>query len=79
MYTLLFLLFFTVSMASLPAGAAGEHKEPEQSRTTLNGYISDEETGETLLGANVLVTDTDRGATTNHAGYYIINNVPPGS
>ncbi len=61
---------------SSPA-STGEHEV--QTRTSLNGFIRDAETGETLLGATVLISGTERGATTNTAGYYVINNVPAGS
>ncbi len=53
--------------------------EVPSSRASINGFLRDAETGETLLGANILLEGTGRGATTNHSGYYVINSIPPGS
>ncbi len=39
---------------------------------TISGYVTDESTGESLIGANVFVKDPIRGATTNTYGYYTI-------
>ncbi len=51
--------------------------------TQTSGKISvrvvDEKAGEPLIGANVLIEGTDRGAATNIDGYYDILNVPPGT
>lgn len=54
-------------------------EEELQTRASLNGFIRDTETGETLLGANVYLVDSGRGGTTNNAGYYVINNIPAGT
>ena len=78
-----FVLFFLSVNCILISGHAPEpppsSKEEPQSRASLNGYLRDAETGETLLGANILLEGTGRGSTTNHAGYYIINNIPAGN
>ena len=63
-----------------PSGAnAPTPKEELQSRASVNGFLRDAETGETLLGANILLEGTGRGSTTNHSGYYVINNIPAGA
>ncbi len=41
------------------------------------GKVTDVETGEPLIGANILVNGTNFGAATNVDGEYIILNVPP--
>lgn len=41
------------------------------------GKVTDLETGESLIGANVLINGTNLGAATNVDGEYIILNVPP--
>lgn len=46
---------------------------------TLTGTITDAETGETLPGANVVIEDLSRGASTDGNGEYTIENVPVGS
>ncbi len=71
---LLTLIFFLLS--SLPnfwwnntfAGTTGK----------LAGKITDAQTGEPLVGVNVLIQGTYLGAATDLEGYYYINNIPPG-
>ncbi len=49
-----------------------------QGSGTLNGRIVDKETGEALVGANVLVATTNLGAAADIDGKYSIHNVPAG-
>lgn len=44
----------------------------------LVGTIKDAQTGEPLIGANILIEGTDFGAATNVRGEYVILNIPPG-
>lgn len=44
----------------------------------LSGVIKDAETGEPLVGANVIIEGTSFGAATNIKGEYVILNIPPG-
>jgi outer membrane receptor protein involved in Fe transport len=44
----------------------------------IAGMIKDSQTGEMLIGVNVLVEGTSMGAATNIDGFYAILNVPPG-
>ncbi len=37
---------------------------------TISGYISDNETGEKLIGANIFESNAGRGATSNNYGFY---------
>ncbi|MEX2345281.1 MAG: TonB-dependent receptor [Balneolaceae bacterium] len=48
-----------------------------QERSSVNGYITDMETGETLLMANVAVIEINRGTSSNTAGYYSLTNLRP--
>ncbi len=57
-YTL-FLLFIATSVFS--------------QKYTLSGYIKDKESGEELLGANILVKDKNIGTTTNAYGFYSLS------
>ncbi|MBZ0179730.1 MAG: TonB-dependent receptor [Melioribacteraceae bacterium] len=43
------------------------------------GKVTDLETGEPLIGANVIIDNTSLGAATDENGDYIILNVPPGN
>jgi hypothetical protein len=65
-YLLLCSLF--CMMASIQAGTTGK----------IAGRVSSKETGEPLLGANVIIEGQNRGAVTDLDGGYFILNVPPG-
>lgn len=43
-----------------------------QDKFTLNGYIKDSLSGETLIGANIVVSEQGRGANTNQYGFFSI-------
>ncbi|MCX6150552.1 MAG: TonB-dependent receptor [Ignavibacteriales bacterium] len=43
------------------------------------GIITDEATGEPLVGANIILEGTNLGASTDLNGNYVVLNVPPGS
>ena len=45
----------------------------------ITGVVKDAKTGETLVGANVLIEGTTIGAATNVDGFYVILNVSPGT
>ena len=44
----------------------------------LSGSIKDAQTGEPLIGANIVIEGTNFGAATNVSGEYVILNIPPG-
>lgn len=44
-----------------------------QERYTLSGSVTDQSSGEKILGANVFVKNSSLGATTNEYGYYSLN------
>ena len=45
----------------------------------IAGRVTDHETREAIIGVTVLIDGTSQGAATDLNGYYIINNVSPGS
>tara|TARA_Y100000994_G_scaffold242984_1_gene240631 strand:- start:5933 stop:8341 length:2409 start_codon:yes stop_codon:yes gene_type:complete len=47
-----------------------------QEEYNLSGYIIDSETGETLIGANIYITSSKQGASSNSYGYFSINIKP---
>jgi outer membrane cobalamin receptor len=70
-----------VAAPALPAqtqssGSAG-------ARTVLSadirGLVSDSATGERVVGANVMIAGTNRGAATNVSGFYLVTDVPAGA
>lgn len=44
----------------------------------ITGIVKDASTGESLIGANIILEGTTIGAATDIEGYYVILNVPPG-
>jgi outer membrane receptor for ferrienterochelin and colicin len=65
------LLFAIVSLVCGPVNA--------QTRSRIVGTITDSQTGEGLLGANVIVKGTYLGAASDMDGKYFIINVPVGT
>ncbi len=63
--TIFIVLFLSVTMF---AGTTGK----------ISGYITDQETGEPIVGANIIIEGTYLGASCDLEGYYSINNIPPG-
>jgi len=45
----------------------------------MSGSVIDRETGEPLIGANVIIVGTTMGAATDINGHFVILNVPPGT
>ncbi|HEX7356923.1 MAG TPA: TonB-dependent receptor [Ignavibacteriaceae bacterium] len=64
------LFVFTIILLSVPlfAGTTGK----------ISGYVTDQETGEPIVGANVIIEGTYLGASADLEGYYSISNIPPG-
>ncbi len=44
----------------------------------IAGQVKDSQTGEALIGVNVVIEGTSMGAATNIDGYFVILNIPPG-
>ena len=66
--TLIFLIQFLLNPFKTYAGVTGK----------IAGKVTDFQTGEELIGINVLVEGTTIGAATSIDGTYIINNIEPG-
>jgi len=51
------------------------------SQTTgkISGNVTDADSGEPLIGANIILEGTTQGASTDINGYYFILNIPPGT
>jgi outer membrane receptor protein involved in Fe transport len=63
------LYLITIVLNNLYAGQTGK----------ISGKIIDRDTGDPVIGANILVKDTFFGAAADIEGYYYINNIPPGT
>jgi outer membrane receptor protein involved in Fe transport len=63
------LIIWILSTSLLFAGTTGK----------VSGKVTDKETGEPIIGANIIIEGTYFGAASDLDGYYYINNVPPGT
>ena len=45
---------------------------------SIYGFVTDEATGEALIGANVIIKETGAGMATDMNGYYVIQEIDPG-
>ncbi len=45
---------------------------------TISGYVADAETGETIIGVNVIVEGTELGASTDLNGFFVVGGIPAG-
>ena len=50
-----------------------------QQSASVNGFVTDSRSGETLILANVALMEVNRGSSTNTSGYFTITNIPPGT
>jgi hypothetical protein len=50
----------------------------QNTQSTISGFIYEESNGEAIIGANVFIEGLPIGSATNHSGYYVIPEVPPG-
>ena len=62
------LVFISLIVSNLFSGTTGK----------ITGIITDAESGEVLVGANIQVEETTLGAATDIDGTFVILNVPPG-
>ena len=67
-----FFLFFTLLVLCFPMLVFSQTGK-------IVGKVVDKETGEALIGANVLIVGTNLGAATDVSGDFVILNIPPGS
>ncbi len=66
--TLTIILIIILSFSFTLAGTTGK----------ITGIVTDSETGDPLIGCNVIIEGTDLGAATNIDGQYVILNIQPG-
>ncbi|NQV13913.1 carboxypeptidase-like regulatory domain-containing protein, partial [bacterium] len=67
-YILLITLYI---MSSLPLSA--------QSTGSIQGTVLDETTQQPIIGANVIIPETNRGAATDLDGKFIVERLPVGT
>ena len=64
-------LFLLAALVGLSAPGAW-------AQATVNGYVRDAASGETLIGATVLVDSLGRGVATNSQGFFALGDLPAG-
>lgn len=72
------MLVMVLILSILP-GVVGTHLLHAGITGKIGGKITDKQTGEPLIGANVIIEGTDRGAAVDQNGNYLILRVPPGT
>lgn len=72
--TLLVVLFLTCTFPSW-----SQDRSAEDAQGTISGFIEDSVTKETLVGATVKVSGSNRGGFTNKSGYFSISRIPAGT
>ncbi len=71
--SLLLAVFLLAININITSAQSGEEKGK------ISGKILDAKTGETIIGANILIEGTSRGAATDVNGDFTISNVEPGT
>ncbi|MCC7402383.1 MAG: TonB-dependent receptor [Chitinophagaceae bacterium] len=63
---------FIVLVLIISVYAQAQNKTPHSGRFTLNGYVHDSLSGETIIGASIIVNGESRGVLSNQYGFYSI-------
>ena len=50
-----------------------------QEKASINGYVLNHHTGETLMMAHISLHEIERGTSSNRSGYYTLTNLEPGT
>ena len=65
---ILFIMIFLLLLPTIILAQTGK----------LRGLVTDKQTGEPLIGANVMIEETTLGASTDMNGVYVVLAIPPG-
>jgi hypothetical protein len=74
----LFILFIALLAGGIERASA-DGREAEAARQSISGYVTDKETGETLVGATVRLKNSSLGTVTNKSGYYSLSGLSVGT
>lgn len=75
---LLLIVSFGASAQHAKDNSTSPNQEYTQQGITVKGTVKDQ-TGETIIGANVLVKGTTNGIITDFDGQFVLENVPEGA
>ena len=81
-FTMILALALAVSTFSCESSFTVKVRTQQSSyrgKARIAGFVSDKQTGEMLIGANVSIDSSSLGAATNLEGYFRIDNVPAGT
>lgn len=70
---------FAAGLAGAPAGLAGQEEQQQAAGGRIQGKVTDSETGEPLVGAEVYLDGTQLGSLTDLDGNYHIEGIPAGT
>lgn len=71
--------FFTISILLILLVQPGLNSiSAQEGSRSVSGFVTDKNTGEGLIGANVFIKSIHRGAVTNVSGYYVIPQLKAG-
>ncbi|PKL86081.1 MAG: hypothetical protein CVV22_04100 [Ignavibacteriae bacterium HGW-Ignavibacteriae-1] len=73
------IMLLFIILANLVGVYAEEFELLDDESSSLSGIIKDKNTGETLIGATVIIKETKLGARTNKTGFYTIPKIPSGA
>lgn len=77
--TLLFAISLFSILLSPEALRASETESSDPTRGSISGTVVDQKTGETIIGANVIIEGTLTGAATDLNGDFRLSNLAPGT
>ncbi|MCK3686411.1 carboxypeptidase-like regulatory domain-containing protein [Maribellus sp. YY47] len=73
------ILVFTCSLVALADKKDNKPADSEVAAVSLSGKVTDEKTGETLVGVEVKLEGTDKKCYTGFDGEFSFNDVKPGN
>lgn len=74
----IYFLIVLIAFAFNQATAYSKESAASAETSSLNGYVTDAKTDETLIGASVSIQQIKMGTYTNKLGYFSITNIPEG-
>ena len=64
------LLALLLIMLATPHSGQAQKQKQAQRKYTINGFVHDAQSGETLIAANVMELNSHTGSVTNEFGHY---------
>ncbi len=71
-YTMIRFFFIAALLSFVFSGLNAQNKTSHLNRFTINGYIKDSLSGESIIGASIIINGKSAGITSNQYGFYSI-------